>query len=142
MVGGGGAGGAVVLPQQGANCSTPVGCSLTSPKRCPDGRIPPRRASGHQHEKITAQDLMKFGIIDQILPEPRGGAHRDPATMITKTGDAIAKAFDDLRGLDTDEIRAQHDSWKLAASSARNPRRAAVGRAARREIGAALIVAF
>ncbi|MGO3927152.1 acetyl-CoA carboxylase carboxyltransferase subunit alpha [Rhodopseudomonas pseudopalustris] len=57
--------------------------------------------------KITAQDLMKFGIIDQILPEPRGGAHRDPATMITKTGDAIAKAFDDLRGLDADEIRAQ-----------------------------------
>jgi acetyl-CoA carboxylase carboxyl transferase subunit alpha len=57
--------------------------------------------------KITAQDLMRFGVIDQILTEPRGGAHRDPATMIAKTGDAIAKAFDGLRGLDGDEIRTQ-----------------------------------
>jgi acetyl-CoA carboxylase carboxyl transferase subunit alpha len=57
--------------------------------------------------KITAQDLLKFGVIDRILSEPRGGAHRDPAAMIDKTGDAIAKAFTELRGLDGAEIRAQ-----------------------------------
>jgi acetyl-CoA carboxylase carboxyl transferase subunit alpha len=57
--------------------------------------------------KITAQDLLRFGVIDRILTEPRGGAHRDPTTMIAKTGDAIAKAFTDLRGLDGAEIRAQ-----------------------------------
>jgi len=57
--------------------------------------------------KITAQDLLRFGVIDRILTEPRGGAHRDPAAMIAMTGDAIAKAFTELRGLDGAEIRAQ-----------------------------------
>ncbi len=48
--------------------------------------------------KITAQDMLRFGVIDSILKEPVGGAHRDPAAMIATTGDAIAKAFDELRG--------------------------------------------
>src|SRR5690349_18989593 len=55
--------------------------------------------------KITAQDMLRFGVIDAILKEPVGGAHRDPAAMIATTGDAIAKAFDELRGLDGDAIR-------------------------------------
>nr|Q07VD3.1 RecName: Full=Acetyl-coenzyme A carboxylase carboxyl transferase subunit alpha; Short=ACCase subunit alpha; Short=Acetyl-CoA carboxylase carboxyltransferase subunit alpha [Rhodopseudomonas palustris BisA53] len=57
--------------------------------------------------KITAQDLLRFGVIDQILTEPRGGAHRDSAAMIAKAGDAIAKSFADLSSLDSDAIRAQ-----------------------------------
>src|SRR4029079_13994760 len=57
--------------------------------------------------KITAQDMLRFGVIDSILKEPVGGAHRDPAAMIALTGDAIAKAFDELRGLDGDAIRTQ-----------------------------------
>src|SRR5690606_1495682 len=55
--------------------------------------------------KITAQDLHKFGVIDSILKEPIGGAHRDPAAMISATGDAIAEAFNDLRGLDGIALR-------------------------------------
>jgi acetyl-CoA carboxylase carboxyl transferase subunit alpha len=50
--------------------------------------------------KITAQDLMRFGIVDAIVPEPSGGAHRDPAAAIAATGQAIGDAFADLRGLD------------------------------------------
>jgi acetyl-CoA carboxylase carboxyl transferase subunit alpha len=57
--------------------------------------------------KITAQDLAKFGVIDTILKEPSGGAHRDPDAMISRTGDAIAQAFNDLRSLDTAAIRQQ-----------------------------------
>jgi acetyl-CoA carboxylase carboxyl transferase subunit alpha len=57
--------------------------------------------------KITAQDLMRFGVIDSILKEPAGGAHRDPATMIATTGDAIAKAFDEMRDLDGKTLRDQ-----------------------------------
>ncbi|MDB5620322.1 acetyl-CoA carboxylase carboxyltransferase subunit alpha [Tardiphaga sp.] len=57
--------------------------------------------------KITAQDLFRFGVIDSILKEPAGGAHRDPAAMISTTGDAIAQAFNDLRGLDAATIRQQ-----------------------------------
>jgi acetyl-CoA carboxylase carboxyl transferase subunit alpha len=57
--------------------------------------------------KITAQDMLRFGVIDDIIKEPVGGAHRDPAAMIATTGDAIAKAFDDLRNLDRDTVRTQ-----------------------------------
>jgi acetyl-CoA carboxylase carboxyl transferase subunit alpha len=55
--------------------------------------------------KITAQDLLKFGIIDGIILEPPGGAHRDPKRMIRSAGDAIEKALSDLKGLSRDQIR-------------------------------------
>ncbi|YBW38033.1 acetyl-CoA carboxylase carboxyltransferase subunit alpha [Nitrobacter sp. TKz-YC01] len=57
--------------------------------------------------KITAQDLLRFGVIDAILKEPAGGAHRDPAAVIALTGDAIAGALNDLRNLDRDSLRQQ-----------------------------------
>jgi acetyl-CoA carboxylase carboxyl transferase subunit alpha len=57
--------------------------------------------------KITAQDLMRFGIIDAIIPEPMGGAHRDPAAAIAATGEALAKALADIEGLDRDTVRRQ-----------------------------------
>jgi len=56
--------------------------------------------------KITAQDLLRFGIIDAIIPEPTGGAHRDPEATIAATGDAIAAALDDFAGMPCDEVRA------------------------------------
>ena len=55
--------------------------------------------------KITAQDLARFGVIDEILPEPTGGAHRDPAAMIAQTGDAIEAALASLAGLDQYAVR-------------------------------------
>jgi acetyl-CoA carboxylase carboxyl transferase subunit alpha len=57
--------------------------------------------------KITAQDMLRFGVIDQILNEPIGGAHRDPSAMIAATGDAIAQAFEEMKGMDADAIRKQ-----------------------------------
>ena len=48
--------------------------------------------------KITAQDMVRFGIIDSVVPEPTGGAHRDPHGAIAATGEAIANAFSELRG--------------------------------------------
>src|SRR5947209_18745100 len=55
--------------------------------------------------KITAQDLARFGVIDEIVPEPVGGAHRDPAAAIAATGTAIAQALNSLRNLTPDMIR-------------------------------------
>jgi acetyl-CoA carboxylase carboxyl transferase subunit alpha len=55
--------------------------------------------------KITAQDLSRFGVIDVIVPEPLGGAHRDPAAAIAATGDAIATALRSLSGMDRDALR-------------------------------------
>lgn len=57
--------------------------------------------------KITAQDLLRFGVIDVVLKEPPGGAHRDPAAIVALTGDAIDEAFNDLRNLDRDTLRKQ-----------------------------------
>src|ERR1700716_667282 len=46
--------------------------------------------------KITAEDIKAFGIIDQIVAEPAGGAHRDPAAAMASTREAIANALHDL----------------------------------------------
>jgi acetyl-CoA carboxylase carboxyl transferase subunit alpha len=55
--------------------------------------------------KITAQDLLRFGVIDGIIKEPAGGAHRDPEGMIAATGDAIERAIASFAGRSRDEIR-------------------------------------
>ena len=57
--------------------------------------------------KITAQDLSRFGVIDQIATEPVGGAHRDPAATIISAGEAIANASTSSQVLDRDAIRQQ-----------------------------------
>jgi acetyl-CoA carboxylase carboxyl transferase subunit alpha len=57
--------------------------------------------------KITAQDLYGFKVIDQIISEPVGGAHREPATAIATVGAAVASALEDLSGASATELRAQ-----------------------------------
>ena len=64
--------------------------------------------------KITAQDLQRFGVIDVIVSEPIGGAHRDPAAAIAATGEAIAEAFGALKGLDPETVRRQRREKFLA----------------------------
>jgi acetyl-CoA carboxylase carboxyl transferase subunit alpha len=64
--------------------------------------------------KITAKDLSAFGIIDGIVTEPAGGAHRDPAAAIAATGEAIAHAFAGFKGLDRGAIRKQRREKFLA----------------------------
>jgi acetyl-CoA carboxylase carboxyl transferase subunit alpha len=55
--------------------------------------------------KITAQDMVRFGVIDSVVPEPTGGAHRDPQAAIAATGEAIATALTELQGLDREAVR-------------------------------------
>jgi len=64
--------------------------------------------------KITAEDMMRFGVIDQIVPEPAGGAHRDPAAAIAATGEAVANALAELAGLDREGVRRQRRDKFLA----------------------------
>src|SRR6202165_1466728 len=64
--------------------------------------------------KITAQDLMRFGIVDGIVAEPAGGAHRHPEAAIATAGEAIAGALDGLHGLSRQEIRARREQKFLA----------------------------
>ena len=64
--------------------------------------------------KMTAEDLMRFGVIDQIVTEPAGGAHRDPAVAIASTGEAIGHALEELAGLDRETARRQRREKFLA----------------------------
>ncbi len=57
--------------------------------------------------KLTAQDLKKLGIIDEIIPEPLGGAHRDPQRIIERVGDFILKSLKDLMPLSGDDLKKQ-----------------------------------
>jgi acetyl-CoA carboxylase carboxyl transferase subunit alpha len=68
--------------------------------------------------KITAPDLIRFGVIDAIVSEPVGGAHRDPAAAIAATGHAIAEAFGKLKGLSGEEILRQRREKFLAIGRA------------------------
>jgi len=54
--------------------------------------------------RLTANDLMKLGVIDQIVSEPLGGAHREPAAAIARTGEAVEKALRELDELPGDEL--------------------------------------
>ena len=57
--------------------------------------------------KITAQDLLRMKVIDGIVPEPLGGAHRNPAAAIAAVGDQIAAALDELSPLPPGERKRQ-----------------------------------
>jgi acetyl-CoA carboxylase carboxyl transferase subunit alpha len=62
--------------------------------------------------KITAQDLHELGVIDEIVTEPVGGAHRDKEGAVRRAGDAIAKALSAFDRMSPDEIRKQrHDRF-------------------------------
>jgi acetyl-CoA carboxylase carboxyl transferase subunit alpha len=57
--------------------------------------------------KITAQDLLKLGVVDGIIPEPIGGAHRDGVEVVRATGDVIVKALADYDDMRPSEIRQE-----------------------------------
>jgi len=63
--------------------------------------------------KITAQDLLDLKVIDGIIPEPLGGAHRGPESVISAAGDQIAAAFGEFAGANID-FREQRREKYLA----------------------------
>jgi acetyl-CoA carboxylase carboxyl transferase subunit alpha len=68
-------------------------------------RTADRAADAADAMRITAHDLKGFGIIDAIVPEPVGGAHRAPHAATTALGDAVEAALADLEGLSPDALR-------------------------------------
>jgi len=81
--------------------------------------IPPESCSSilwrdwdHKHQaaralKLTARDLLGFGLIDKIVPEPPGGAHTDPPGAAERLGAAIAVSLKELAGLSTEKLVEQ-----------------------------------
>jgi acetyl-CoA carboxylase carboxyl transferase subunit alpha len=113
ITGEGGSGGAIALA--GANKVLILEHSIysvISPEGCAsilwrDGGRAKEAASAM---KITAQDLIKFGVIDRIIAEPAGGAHSAPEAAIQSVGDAVEEELKALIGLSPDQLRAQRES--------------------------------
>jgi acetyl-CoA carboxylase carboxyl transferase subunit alpha len=70
-------------------------------------RDPARAIDAATSMKITAQDLKSLGVIDVIITEPVGGAHRDTAMIFKQTAGAIAGALTEFSGMSADSIREQ-----------------------------------
>src|SRR5712672_945148 len=68
--------------------------------------------------KITADDLMRFAVIDEIIREPKGGAHRNPSAALQVVGEAVAAAFQSLHHMDRDAIRTHRQNKFLAIGGA------------------------
>jgi acetyl-CoA carboxylase carboxyl transferase subunit alpha len=68
--------------------------------------------------KITAQDLLRLGIIDGIIPEPVGGAHRDGGAVVKAAGDVVVQAIAEYDTLSPDEIRKDRREKFLAMGRA------------------------
>ncbi len=64
--------------------------------------------------KITAEDMTRLGVIDEIIREPVGGAHRDPKASIQAVSDAVATAFGALHNMDREAIRRDRQNKFLA----------------------------
>ena len=64
--------------------------------------------------KITAQDLSRLGVIDEIVEEPLGGIHRAPAEGIAAAAERVRAAFAELAELDGDGLRRQRREKFLA----------------------------
>ncbi|HYI89763.1 MAG TPA: acetyl-CoA carboxylase carboxyltransferase subunit alpha [Beijerinckiaceae bacterium] len=77
-------------------------------------RDPTRAQDAATSMKITAQDLLRLGVLDGVVPEPTGGAHRDPQTAIARTGEAIAEALRDLGNMGAAALR-EHRAEKFLA---------------------------
>ena len=69
--------------------------------------------------KITAQDLIGFGIVDKIIPEPPGGAHSDKAATVQAVGDAVELELRGYDGMTTGELRKQRADRFYAIGSKR-----------------------
>jgi len=66
-----------------------------------------RAKDAAEQMKITAPDLLKFGIVDRIIPEPAGGAHSDRKAAIKTVGDAVEAELKALAQLSADELKHQ-----------------------------------
>ena len=98
IIGEGGSGGAIALAagDQRADARTRGLFRDLAGRLRLDPLARPRAQEAATAMKITAQDLITLGVIDEIIPEPLGGAHRDPAATITSTGRALSDALKSL----------------------------------------------
>lgn len=110
VIGEGGSGGAIAIAAANRVLMLEHAVySVISPEGCSSilWRTRDNAADAAEALKLTAQDLLKLGVIDEIIGEPLGGAHRDSAMMIGRVGEAIARALHELAPLEGAALRAK-----------------------------------
>ncbi len=110
IIGEGGSGGAVAIASSDTvlmlensvySVITPEGCASIL------WRSAEKAADAANAMKVSAQDLLGLKVIDRIIPEPLGGAHRDPAATVAAVGDAIAEALAAQAGKDGETLKRE-----------------------------------
>ena len=122
IIGEGGSGGAVafatanrvaMLEHSVYSVISPEGCASILWKDAA-GKGDNKAPEAAEAMKISAQDLLSLGVIDQVIPEPVGGAHRDQGLTIERLGDAVEGALQELAALTPDQLRKQRREKFLA----------------------------
>lgn len=120
IVGEGGSGGAVALASaERVLMFEHAVYSVISPEGCASilWRTAEKAPDAAEAMKVTAQHLKKLGVIDRIVPEPIGGAHRDPAKAARNLAKAIGEELDALEKLSVKELRQMRDERFLQIGS-------------------------
>ncbi|HLB07028.1 MAG TPA: acetyl-CoA carboxylase carboxyl transferase subunit alpha, partial [Alphaproteobacteria bacterium] len=121
VIGEGGSGGAIALAVANRVLMLEHAIySVISPEGCASILW---RSAEHAQEaaealKLTAQDLLRLQLIDEVIAEPIGGAHRAPESTIRDVGEAIGRALDALGNLSGGELRAQRREKFIAMGQA------------------------
>ena len=108
VIGEGGSGGAIALAAADRVLMLEHAIySVISPEGCASilWRTNTAAAEAAAALRLTAQDLKDLGVIDRVIAEPIGGAHRDRDEVMTAVGNAIEDSLDELRGLDGSALR-------------------------------------
>ena len=112
IVGEGGSGGAVALASaERVLMMEHAVYSVISPEGCASilWRTAEKAPDAAEAMKVTAQDLEGLGVIDRIVAEPVGGAHRDPRAAAASLGDAIAEELDRLGRHSPEELKRMRE---------------------------------
>jgi acetyl-CoA carboxylase carboxyl transferase subunit alpha len=90
--------------------------AVISPEGCASilWRTADKAADAAEAMKITASELLRLGVIDEIVSEPIGGAHRNPEVAIDTLGAALTKALERLSALDRASLKADRRKKFLA----------------------------
>jgi acetyl-CoA carboxylase carboxyl transferase subunit alpha len=120
VIGEGGSGGALavgladrvlMLENSVYSVITPEGCAAIL------WRDASQRERAAEALKLTAQDLLRLKIIDEIIPEPPGGAHADPEATAEQLGDALQRHLRELRRVKLDKLLKRREEKYLSMGS-------------------------
>jgi acetyl-CoA carboxylase carboxyl transferase subunit alpha len=120
VIGEGGSGGAIAIAAANAVVMLEHAVySVISPEGCSSilWRSGENAQDAAEALRLTAQDLLKLGVVDAIVPEPLGGAHRQREDAIGALGDALERALQPLLGVDGAALKAHRRDKYLAMGS-------------------------